>query len=165
MTFVARVVTRKLELLLAGEAGVQAALSIISDLEKIEAPLFHTVQVVAQNAAPELAERSTVHKYPVLLVYCSKLTNLLREKFRRFSGEAQMTVEVRVSQDRLDELEARLQMYVDAVLYVLDHSRGDWGDGVFYAGAYEVTYGAVKHGGRNFIQIAKIALTVDISVN
>lgn len=165
MTFVASLVTQKLQSMLAGEAGVQAALFIISDLENVQLPPFHGQQVVAQNASPELAERSTVSKYPVLYVYCSKLINLLREKFRRFSGEAHMTIEVRVSQDRLEELETRVQMYVDAVLRVLDQNRGDWGNGVFYAGAYEVVYGPIKHGGRNFIQIAKVAFVVDMSVS
>lgn len=165
MTFVASVVTQKLQSILRGEAGVQAALYIINDLENVHLPLFHEQQVVAQNASPELAERSTVSKYPVLYVYCSKLINLLREKFRRFSGEAHMTIEVRVSQDRLEELESRVQMYVDAVLRVLDQNRGDWGQGVFYAGNYEVVYGPVKHGGRNFIQIAKVTFVVDMSVN
>ena len=165
MTFVASVVTQKLQIMLSGESGVQAALSVISDLENVNLPPFHEQQVVAQNASPELAERSTVSKYPVLYVYCSKLVNLLREKFRRFSGEAHMTIEVRVSQDRLDELETRVQMYVDAVLQVLDQNRGDWGNGVFYAGEYEVVYGPVKHGGRNFIQIAKVGFAVDMSVD
>lgn len=165
MTFVAGVVTRKLQALLRGEEGVQSALSVMSDLENMDVPAFHGQQIIAQNAAPELADKSTVSKYPVLFVYCSKLANLLREKFRRFSGEAHMTIEVRVSQDRLDDLEKRAQMYVDAVIHVLDHSRGDWGHGVFYAGVYEVSYGPVRHGGRNFIQIAKIAFAVDISVN
>ena len=32
-----------------------------------------------------------------------------------------------------------------------------------YNGGYEINYGAVKHGGRNFLQIAKITLDVDIS--
>ena len=165
MTFVASVVTQKLQTMLSGEAGVQAALSVINDLEVVHLPPFHEHQVVAQNASPELAERSTVSKYPVLYVYCSKLINLLREKFRRFSGEAHMTIEVRVSQDRLEELERRVQMYVDAVIRVLDQNRGDWGNGVFYAGAYEVVYGPVKHGGRNLIQIAKVAFVVDMSVS
>lgn len=165
MTFVASVATQKLHSILTGEVGMQAALSVISDLTDIHVAPFHGQQVIAQNASPELAERSTVSKYPVLYIYCSKLVNLLREKFRRFSGEAQMTIEVRVSQDRLDELDARVQMYVDAVIRVLDQSRGDWGGGVFYSGTYEVLYGPVKHGGRNFIQIAKIAFVVEMSVN
>lgn len=165
MVLVASAVTEKLRSILAAHSGVKAAVFEIDDLESVELNAFESRQVIAQNASPELTERSTVSKYPLLFVYCSKLSNTLREKFRRFSGEAQMVVEVRVSQDRLEELETRVQFYVDAVVQVLGDNRGDWGDGVFYGGTYEVTYGPVKHGGRNFIQIAKIALTVDISVS
>ena len=45
-----------------------------------------------------------------------------------------MAIEVRVSQDRLEGIEEQLQMYVDAVTQVLDQNRGDWGEGMFYAG-------------------------------
>jgi hypothetical protein len=96
-------------------------------------------------------------------VYCTKVVNELREKFRTFSGDAQMTVEVRVSQDRLDQIETNLQAYTDAVTQVLDNSRGDWGDGMFFDGEYDVTFGGVKHGGRNFLQIAKISFVLEIS--
>jgi hypothetical protein len=124
-----------------------------------------TEQIVAQNAAPELSERATTSKYPLIYVYCGKLSNSLREKFRTFSGDAEMVVEVRVSQDRLEEMELSVQAYVDAVTQVLDANRGDWGDGVFYGGGYEVTFGAVKHGGRNFLQIAKVGFAVEISAD
>ena len=76
-----------------------------------------------------------------------------------------MVVEVRMSQDRLDDLDRQTQWHADAVTRVLDENRGDWGDGVFYGGGYEISYGPVKHGGRNFLQIAKIVFTVDISLN
>lgn len=76
-----------------------------------------------------------------------------------------MTAEVRVSQDRLEGVESQLQLYVDALTQVLDQGRGDLGDGVFYAGGYEVSYSPVKHGGRNFLQTAKVTFTVDISSN
>src|SRR5947209_15904032 len=142
MIFVAGVVTEKLTSILTGESGVTATLSAIEDLKGVNTPPLHDPQVIGQNVSPELAEHSSVSKYPLLYVYCTKLLNTLREKFRRFSGEAQMTVEVRVSQDRLDALEARVQLYVDAVIQVLDQNRGDWGDGIFYGGTYEVTYGA-----------------------
>lgn len=165
MVLVASIVTEKLLSILAADTGVEAALFAVEDLANVELRPFHSHQIIAQNTSPELSERSTVSKYPVLFVYCNKLANVLKEKFRMFSGEAQMVVEVRVSQDRLDELETRLQLYVDAVLQTIGEHRGDWGDGVFYGGAYEVSYGPVKHGGRNFIQIAKVALEVDISVD
>ena len=165
MVFVASLATEKLRSILAGDAGVRATLPIIDDLEGVSLPPFQGKQVIAQNASADLSEHSSVSKYPELYVYCSKLLNILREKFRTFSGEAQMTVEVRVSQDRLDELETRVQMYVDAVLQVLDQNRGDWGDGAFYGGTYEVAFGPAKHGGRNFIQIAKITFAIEISVS
>jgi hypothetical protein len=91
--------------------------------------------------------------------------NLLREKFRTFSGTAEMVIEFRTSQDQLDDMQPNLQSYVDAVTEVLDSNRGDWGDGVFFAGAYEVAFGGVKHGGRNFLQIGKISFVVQISTD
>ncbi|MDQ2944592.1 MAG: hypothetical protein M3Y27_01375 [Acidobacteriota bacterium] len=165
MVLIASLATEKLRSILAGDEGVRATLSIVDDLEGVSLVPFQGGQVIAQNASPDLTEHSSGSKYPILYVYCSKLLNILREKFRTFSGEAQMIVEVRVSQDRLDDLETRVQMYVDAVIQVLDQNRGDWGDGVFYGGTYEVIYGAAKHGGRNFIQIAKISFAVEISVS
>jgi hypothetical protein len=74
-----------------------------------------------------------------------------------------MVIEARVSQDRLDQIETNLQAYMDAITQVLDNSRGDLGAGIFFAGKYEVTFGGVKHGGRNFLQIAKVAFALEIS--
>lgn len=157
------IVTKKAQAILALNAP--AALSVIADLEGVQLPQLSAHQVIAQNVAPEIIEHSKVTRYPALHLYCAKVTNLLREKFRTFSGEAQMVVEVRMSQDRLDDLDRQTQWHADAVTRVLDENRGDWGDGVFYGGGYEISYGPVKHGGRNFLQIAKIVFTVDISLN
>jgi hypothetical protein len=56
-----------------------------------------------------------------------------------------------------------LQAYVDAITQVLDNSRGDLGDGTFFDGGYEVTFGGVKHGGRHFLQIAKVLFVLEVS--
>ena len=40
----------------------------------------------AQNVAAEMAERALGMKYPRVNVYCEKIVNELREKFRTFSG-------------------------------------------------------------------------------
>jgi hypothetical protein len=34
---------------------------------------------------------------------------------------------------------------------------------MFYGGAYDVSFGAVKQGGRNFIQAAKITFEIGVS--
>ena len=117
------------------------------------------------TAAAELMERTAGCRYPCVHVYCEKAVNALREKSRGFSGTAHMAIEIRTSSDRVDGMEAMASVMIDAVTEVLRQNRGDLGDGVFYGGAYEISYGAVKHGGKNFLQAAKISLELEISRN
>jgi hypothetical protein len=119
--------------------------------------------IVALNASVEISEKTAHAHYPALLVYCDKFSNSLREKFRQCSGRAHMVVEVRHSQDRLEGIEANLQVYVDAVCALLDDSRGDWGPGTIYTGGYDVSYEAVARGGKNFLQRAKVGFDVEVS--
>ena len=121
------------------------------------------IPIRAQNVAADLAELGEIVRYPTIQVYCEKLVNSLTEKFRTFSGTAEMAIEIRHSQDRLEGLQDGLELYTDAVAQTLDASRGDWGDGMFFAGAYEVSFGAVKHGGKNFVQPAKITFDIQVS--
>ena len=88
----------------------------------------------ALNASVEISEKTGYVHYPALLVYCDKLSNTLKEKFRHFSGKAHVVIEVRHSQDVLAGLESSAQVYVDAVCALLDDSRGDWGSGLFLFG-------------------------------
>ncbi|HVW85785.1 MAG TPA: hypothetical protein VHB50_13945 [Bryobacteraceae bacterium] len=119
--------------------------------------------IACMNASVEISEKTGHAQYPALLVYCDKMSNSLREKFRQFSGKARLIVEVRHSEDRLEHLEANTQMYVDAVCALLADSRGDWGNGAFYSGGYEVSYEPVIRGGKNFLQRAKVGFDVEVS--
>src|SRR5258708_15772701 len=143
--------TRKAMAVFIASGGVPDTVDSLSAQQQGALPAISAQQIVSQNIAPELSDRSTAGKYPLIYVYCGKIVNQLREKFRTFSGNAQMVVEVRVSQDRIEEMESHLQFYVDAIMQVLDNNRGDWGDGVFYGGGYEVAFAAVEHGGPHFI--------------
>jgi hypothetical protein len=122
-------------------------------------------QVLAQNVAADLVERATPAPFPIVHVYCEKIANSLDEKFRSFSGKVKMAIELRHSQDRLEGLEEALQLDVDTVASVLTAARGDWSDGMFYSGAYEVAFSAVKRGGKNFIQVAKVTFEIGVSKN
>jgi hypothetical protein len=117
----------------------------------------------AVNAAAELMERGGLTQYPVVSVYCEKVVNDLREKFRSFSGTVQMAIEVRHSQDRLDGIEEALEAQTDAVTLALSASRGDWGDGAYYAGGYQVSFGRTTRGGKNFSQAAKVTFEIAVS--
>jgi hypothetical protein len=74
-----------------------------------------------------------------------------------------MEIDVRVSQDRLEGIDGTSQLYTDAVTQILNQNRGDWGQGLFYAGGYEISFGPVKHGGRNFIKSATVSFQVNAS--
>ncbi len=147
---------------LTGPTGVNSSLAALTEGGP-PAGALDAAQVRAQNVTADLAERTGLVKYPVVQVYCEKVVNDLTEKFRSFSGKLHMAVEVRHSQDRLDGLQDALELYADAVTCVLNAGRGDWGDGMFYSGGYEVTYGAVKGGGRNLIQVAKVTFEIGVS--
>jgi hypothetical protein len=151
------------EFLSEPEKGVSAAIGELAERSGVALPMIAREQIVSQNVAFELAERSQTVKYPMALVYVDRVRNLLTEKFRKFSGKVRTVVEVRVSQDRIEGVEEQLRLYVDAVTAVLDANRGMWGEGAFYAGGYEVGFEAVRHGGRNFLQVAKVMFEVDLS--
>jgi len=156
-------VTSKVMQRITGPAGVNAGLAALTAGEIESAGLIDVSQVRAQNAAADVAERSLGVKYPAMQVYCERISNQLREKFRSFSGAVQMAMEIRHSQDRLEGLQDRLALYVDAATQTLQQSRGDWGDGMFYGGTYDVAFGPVKQGGRNFIQVAKVTFEIGVS--
>jgi hypothetical protein len=144
----------------AGLAPVAAAVALNAGVELAAMP---AESVIPQNAPVALMEKSAAMKYPVVLVYCDRVQNLLTEKFRRFSGKVRTVAEVRVSQDRIEGLEEKVRLYVDAVTQVLDANRGDWGQGMFFTGGYEVKFDPVQYGGRNILQVAKVIFEVDLS--
>ena len=76
-----------------------------------------------------------------------------------------MVIDVRVSQDRLDGIDRLSQLYSESVAQTLNQLRGDWGQGLFYGGTYDISFGPVKHGGKNFFKSVKITLPVDASID
>ena len=81
--------TRKVIEQLAGPTGGGQTVAALTDGDS-EGPLMR-----AQNATAELVERSVTVKYPLISVYCEKIINDFREKFRTFSGSVEMAIEVR----------------------------------------------------------------------
>jgi hypothetical protein len=163
MAKTARNALRLLSNQMRSETGLPYTVEAVADREDAILPTIGTAQIVSQHVATDLLEKSVGAQYPRVHLYCEKITNHLKEKFRTFSGTIRLVAEVRASQDRAEDLEATLMLYVDAVTDVLDSHRGDWGEGYFFTGGYEVTFAPVKHGGKNFIQSAKIAFDLNLS--
>jgi len=164
-TLIGNVVTAKTIQLLTGPRGVNLNLEDLALSGETAVSPLGAVQIRTENAPIELVERATAVRYPAVSIYCEKIVNQLVEKFRTFSGIAQMTIEVRYSQDRLDGMQNTVELYTNAVTQTLDANRGDWGGGMYHAGGYQVTFGAVKSGGINFVQTAKVTFEIGVSIN
>lgn len=123
------------------------------------------VNIVEQNIAADTLEKKAGAKYPSLHVYCERLENRLKEKFRTFSGVAHVIAEIRVSHDHAVPLENQMRFYTEAVTKILDEHRGDWGNGVFYCGEYDVIFSTIKHGGKNYFQSIKVSFILNASVD
>ena len=163
MPTIGNTLANKVVALLSAPPGISNLVANLAHADGVS-PL-PTVGTITTSYAPiEFLEKSLNVSYPAVYVHCGKLSNQLKEKFRSFSGKAQVSVDVRHAQDRLDGLEMALQAYAEAVCQTLDQNRGDWGNGAYYGGGYEATFYPVRHGGRNFLQSAAITFDVDVSI-
>lgn len=158
-------VTAKVIERITAPGGINANLAALTAPGGSSPAPVELAQIRAQNIAAELLERSSPVKFPSVSVYCERVVNDQTEKFRSFSGHLQMAVEIRHSQDQLNGLQSVLELYADSVTQTLNAARGDWGGGIFYSGGYEVALSAVKHGGKNFMQAAKVTFQVGVSRN
>ena len=114
-----------------------------------------------ENVPADLADQNRSTVYPAVYLYSGRIENQLRHKFQGMSGPVRFVAEVRCSGERYEGLERELASYVEAVTAALAGNTGEWGEHLVYNGAYTVKFEAVKTGGKNFIQSAKIELDVE----
>src|SRR5688572_25227134 len=93
--------------LLRAPTGLQAGLAAIAQANSVILPVLELAQIIAQNVPADVIEKTAGIKYPAFHIYCEKLQNTLREKFRQFSGTATLNVDVRVTHDRLEGLDEK----------------------------------------------------------
>jgi len=163
MANIATQVASNVSQLLTAPAGNDFQLNAIAQSLSAVPPVAIT-SIFLGNTPADFFEQSLSIKYPIVSVYCEKLSNVLTEKFRTFSGTTQVAIEIRHSSDQIQNIQPVLENYVSAACQVLDSSRGDWGNGLFYAGGYEVNFSPLKRGGRHYSQSAKVIATVDVSL-
>ncbi len=160
MAWITRAATNTVADLLRARDGLAASVASLSLSEAQYLPELESGQILAGNA---FSEPAGVVRYPRIAVFCTKVVNHQREKFRKFSGTATVIVELTVSEERSDSTDRHLQLYAEAVSDVLERNLGDWGNGLFYGGRYAIEFKGVKKGGKNYVQTARFELEVDSS--
>jgi hypothetical protein len=128
-------------------------------------PPIASEQIVLSSVPAELADQNLQLTYPRVCIYSSTLKNSQIEKFRSFSGQAILVADIWASGDLITDVDTWIHFYVEAVTNILQSNTGDWGNGIFYSGAYDVQFQPPKPGGLGFVGAAKLTFALNVSVN
>lgn len=155
----------KLAALLTTSSAISAAISAMAAENGIDIPVISADQVFLSSAPASMAELQQELGYPRISVFSTKARNTQFEKFRTLSGTITVSAEIAATADLLSDVDTWIHFYIEAITSILRENRGDWGDGVFYSGAYDVDVQPPKPGASGFLQLARINFEVGVSRN
>jgi len=142
-----------------GAAGINAQLAEMAGARTLP----RVGSILRLSASIESYEKTTAVRYPAATLCCQKIKNAQTEKFRSLSGTATLALDIRVTGERAEDIEAHLNTYVEAACRVLESSLGQWTNAGFYAGAYDVKFQGIRPGGKQFTKSAEIVFDIQLS--
>jgi hypothetical protein len=151
-------------LLTSGNALQQQLAGLASACNTIVPPITPG-QVVLSSAAPDLGDKDIQLTYPRICLYSAGLRNTQVEKFRSLSGSVLVIADVRASGNLVNEVDQWIHFYVEAMTSLLRSNIGDWGDGLFFSGSYDVQFQPPRAGGLGYVQSAKVTFNFNVSQN
>lgn len=149
-------------LLTTGNELEQQISSLALD-SNVNVPGIPAAQIVLSSASADMADKNIQFTYPRVCLYSSGLKNTQMERFRSLSGTVAVVAEIWASGNMVTETDQWIHFYVEAVTELLRGSIGDWNDGFFFSGAYDVQMQQPKTGGFGFVQSAKVTCNLNIS--
>ena len=152
------------DLLTNGNALEQQIASIAASCNA-NVPVITPAQIVLSSASADIGDKNIQLTYPRVCLYIGAVKNTLAEKFRSLSGTVAVTAEVWASGNLVTDTDQWIHFYVEAVTQIFRQNIGDWNDGVFYSGIYEVQFQPPKAGGLGFMQSAKVTCNLNVSRN
>ena len=155
----------KLSALLVNGNALSIQISAIANSSNQTVPSIPSSQIVLSSATPDIGDKNLQFTYPRVCLYSIGLKNTHIEKFRSLSGTVSVIADIWVSANLLQDADNWSHFYVEALTNILRLSIGDWGDGVFFSGAYDVQFQPAKAGGFGFVELAKVTCNVNVSRN
>ena len=156
---------QKLADLLTLNAAIESEVNSLAVDSGITLPLLLASQVYVSSSPIGMAELLEELAFPRISVFSGKLINSQIEKFRSLSGSIEITAEIVATADFLADADRWIHYYAEAVANILRHSRGDWGDGLFFSGAYDIDVQPPRAGSAGYIQLAHVSCSVGVSRN
>ena len=156
---------QKLAGLLTGGGMLERQIATLAAETNVLIPTIGGGQVFLSSALPDLADKNMQFAYPRVCVYSGSVKNTQAEKFRSFSGTVAVSSDIWASGDLVTQVDEWIHYYLEAVTTILRSNTGDWGDGVFFSGKYEVKLQPPKAGGLGFVEVATVTCTLDVSIS
>lgn len=126
-------------------------------------PTIDPTQVILSSAANDVGDSDSRLGYPRICLYSSGFKNSQLEKFCSTSGVLSGTADIWASADLVDDTDRWIHYYVEAVSALLRKGAGDWGNGIFFPGVYDVQFQPPKAGGMGFVQLARLRFDLIVS--
>ena len=148
---------------LAGGNALQGAISALSAAANVDVPVITSTQILLSSVGPDIADKNIQLTYPRVCVYSTALKNNQQEKFRSLSGSVSVAADIWASGNIVTQTDLWIHFYLQAVTQILQQNVGDWGNGIFYSGVYDVSFQQPKAGGLGFVQSAKVTCSLNVS--
>jgi hypothetical protein len=148
-----------LKTLLSGETGLSWAMARNHQL--VNDQPIEICEVRNEHVSTDISERAPI-RYPVIMIYCERLTNTQREKFTTLSGVAHLVAELRASGNTVAAVRDQTITLAEAIMTVLDCHKGVWHSSIQYCGGYEASFQPIKKGGTQLLQVTKIIVPVQL---
>ena len=156
---------QKLANLLTTQNALQQEIGNLATSTNVLIPSIPPGQVVLSAALPEMGDKDLQLTYPRVCLYSAVMKNSQVEKFRSLSGTVSVVAEVWASGNLMSDTDHWIHFYIEAVTNILRRNIGDWGDGIFFSGIYDVQLQAPKAGGIGYVEAAKVSCVLNVSRN
>jgi len=156
---------QKVASLLTTENALQQQIATLAAGSNMLIPTIGVGQILLSSAPPDIADKDLQFTYPRVCIYCGVVKNTQAEKFRSFSGTVAVSSDIWASGDFITQIDEWIHYYVEALTTILRTNLGNWGDGFFFSGRYEVKLQPPKAGGLGFVEMATVTCNLDVGIN
>jgi hypothetical protein len=155
---------QKLLTLLTLDSELQTVVHALATANGQLVPPIASSQILISSLTPDMADKNAQLTYPRVCVYCTQVKNTHQQKFRSFSGPITLAADIWFSANLLTATATGLHYYVQALASILQANQGDWGDGFYFSGLYDVQLQTAKAGGFGFVEMARITCALDVDI-
>jgi hypothetical protein len=154
---------QKLSDLLTTDSALAQELTRIAVSNRANIPTIDAEHVVLSSALNDVGDTDSRLGYPRVCLYSAGFKNSQAEKFCTVSGSVGGTADIWTSANLIDDTDRWIHYYVEAFSALLRRSAGDWGDGLFFSGVYDVQFQPPRTGGLGFVQLARVRFDLLVS--